>query len=137
MFQNFELFSVNIEFQNKTRVDSENNGYLFQNKSNTKMAGRAKGIKAKKHPNDFLDGGEACRECGKEFNILSSYKRHLLNVHKLAQGKCEEIVEETKKKFFPEEQRFATKKVCPAPGCRAHFSLKSSLTVHMRDVHPR
>ena len=101
------------------------------------MAGRAKGLKARKHPNDLLVGGEACRECGKEFTILSSYKRHLINVHRLSQGESEEIVEATKKKFFPEEERFPTKKPCPAPGCRAHFSLKSSLTVHIRDVHPR
>ena len=73
------------------------------------MAGRAKGLKARKHPNDLLVGGEACRECGKEFTILSSYKRHLINVHRLSQGESEEIVEATKKKFFPEEERFPTK----------------------------
>jgi hypothetical protein len=55
----------------------------------------------------------------------------------LSQGESEEIVEATKKKFFPEEERFPTKKTCPAQGCRAYFSLQSSLTVHIRDLYPR
>jgi hypothetical protein len=101
------------------------------------MGGRAKAQKSRKHPNDYLEGGEKCQVCGNDMTILSSYKRHLSRVHGLSQKVVDEIILATRDKFFPGEERYDVQKVCPAPGCRAHFMLKSSLTQHLKEKHPR
>ena len=69
------------------------------------MAGRAKFKLLQKHLKDMVKVPIKCEtgDCPTEFAYLSSYKRHLLVVHKMAKKKVELIISDKKKDLFPDD----------------------------------
>ena len=64
------------------------------------MAGRAKSTHDKKHSGDMLPkGGLKCERCDKDQNYITSYRRHLVKVHKVNDSEADKAMEKVREEF--------------------------------------
>ena len=97
---------------------------------------------ASKHPDDFVISGTLCdfvtKEggvCGREYQYLSSLKKHLRNHHRLNSQEIEKMISSQKDKNHMVQERFSKKTGCPVSSCRLQFSIQDTMVEHLMIRH--